>query len=103
MERIKKFGKPIGYVALVVLAIMIMGSFIFQFLTEYIWMDSLGFEKVFTTILANRILLSVIGFLLFAVGSFITLSWIRRSYMSHFDPRQLPKIMLNRKAIIWSI
>lgn len=90
----------IGYIALFLLVILVLAFIAFYFLTEYIWMGSLGFETIFTTILGNKILLVSIGFLLFGVSSFFTLFWIRRSYLRHFDPVQLPKIMLDRKKMM---
>src|SRR5699024_9552462 len=90
----------VGYIALFLLVILVLALIAFYFLTEYIWMDSLGFETIFTTILGNKILLVSVGFLLFGVSSFFTLYWIRRSYLSHFDPVQLPKMMLERKKMM---
>src|SRR5699024_10336227 len=71
------------------------------YLTEYVWMGSLGFSGVFTTVLWSKVILAVIGFLLFAIITFATAYWIRRSYLSHFAPVQLPKMILNKKQMMW--
>src|SRR5699024_4892265 len=68
-------------------------------LKEYVWMDTVGFESVFTTILYSKISLGVIGFLLFGILTFITLYWIRRSYISHFHKGQLPTFITNGKLM----
>ncbi len=78
---------------------MIVGLLSNQMITDYIWMDSLGFSQVFTTVLGSKVLLGVIGFVLFAVCTYVTFFWIRRSYISHFDQVQLPQIMFARKKM----
>ncbi|MEW9677115.1 UPF0182 family protein [Lentibacillus sp. L22] len=97
-----KWKKPmnwIGYVVLIIILLAVVGLSSVKVLTDYIWMDSLGFEQIFTTTLGSKILLGIIGFLLFAACTFITLFWIRRSYLKHFDRHQLPPILLQRKWI----
>lgn len=101
VDRFKKIGKIIGYIILIIGIILIGGIFAFSFLTEYIWMDSLKFATVFTTVFKNKVILVVIGFLLFAVTSYVTLFWIRRSYLSHFSRAQLPSLILDRKIMTW--
>src|SRR5690625_2025382 len=101
VDRFKKIGKIIGYTILIIGIILIGGIFAFSFLIEYIWMDSLKFATVFTTVFKNKVILVVIGFLLFAITSYVTLFWIRRSYLSHFSRAQLPALILNRKAMTW--
>src|SRR5690625_3251030 len=101
LDRVKKIGKRVGYIALIIGVLLFGGIFAFSFLTEYIWMDSIGFSSVFTTVFQNKIILVVIGFLLFALSSYFTLFWIRRSYLSHFRPAQLPPLILNKKLMTW--
>src|SRR5690625_1178352 len=101
VDRFKKIGKIIGYIILIIGIILIGGIFAFSFLTEYIWMDSLKFSIVFTTVFKNKFILVVIGFLLFAITSYVTLFWIRRSYLSHFSRAQLPSLILDRKIMTW--
>src|SRR5690625_2318883 len=62
-------------------------------------MDSVGFSSVFTTVLWNKVLLGVVGFILFAVSGFFTLFWTRKSYIKHFHVGQLPTIVLNKKKM----
>src|SRR5699024_9850774 len=57
--------------------------------------------SVFTTILWSKVILGVIGFLVFGVITYITVYWIRRSYLSHFAPAQLPKLVLQKKHMFW--
>lgn len=99
----KKALNRIGYLLLFVILIISAGLLSLGIVTDYIWMDSLGFTGVFTTILKSKILLGLIGFLLFAAGTFFTLYWIRRSYLKHFDRSQLPHFLLGRKRILLSI
>lgn len=99
-ETIKKISKRAGYILLIPVLAIIALLFSLGFITDYIWMDSLGFSEVFTTVLKSKMLLGMIGFLLFAVVTYVTLSWIRRSYIGHMDRHQLPGIIFKRKAII---
>ncbi|WP_164670763.1 UPF0182 family protein [Virgibacillus doumboii] len=99
-EKYKKLFNRIGYIVLFILLIVIAGLFALGIMADYIWMDSVGFAGVFTTILKSKVLLGAAGFLIFAAGTFFTLYWIRRSYIKHFDSSQLPKILLDGKKII---
>lgn len=92
-----------GYILIGIILIIIVGLLANQWITDYIWMGSLGFEKVFTTILWSKILLGIVGFLLFAAGTFFTLFWIRRSYINQFDRSQLSNIIVDRKKSIFII
>lgn len=99
----KKWGKRSLYIVLAIIILIVLIGFIYRFLTEYIWMDSLGFEKIFTTVLWSKIILGVSGFIIFALSAFITLYWILRSYVSHFHSSQLPSFILKRNQMIWII
>src|SRR5690625_7170467 len=55
------------------------------------------------SVFLNKIILAVIGFLLFAVSIFFTLYWIHRSYTNHFTRRQVPKILLEKKKVFMLI
>ncbi|OZU90570.1 membrane protein [Virgibacillus indicus] len=98
LRKLKKIGKIAGTIfgVLIVLAIIFLLSL--NWITDYIWMDSLGFETVYTTILGSKVMLGLIGFLLFFILTYITLAWIRKSYFSHFHSNQLPPLIENRKS-----
>src|SRR5690625_3622008 len=96
IDRLKKTGKIVGYSVLIIGFLIIAALITFSFLTEYIWMDSLGFSTVFTTVFKSKIILIVIGFLLFAVSSYFIMFLIRRFYLSHFIRAQLLPLILNR-------
>src|SRR5690625_2455484 len=99
-EAWKKRGKRIGIIVGIVLLLLIIGITSFQWVIDYIWMDHLGFETVFTTILGSKIMLGVIGFLLFSILMYITLSWIRKSYIGHLSKEQRPSLITNNKQSI---
>lgn len=63
-------------------------------------MDSVGYETVYTTILYSKATLGIVGFLLFAILTFATLYWIRKSYLSHFSKAQLPDFFMNQKLVL---
>lgn len=98
MRKIKKFGKRIGITVAVILFLLIGGLMVFQWLTNYIWMDSLGFEKVFTTIFTSKIYLGLAGFILFGLITYLNLFWIRHSYLKHLGPEGVPSIIRYRKS-----
>ncbi|ALX49312.1 UPF0182 family protein [Lentibacillus amyloliquefaciens] len=90
----------IGYIVLGIILAVIIGLFALQLITDYIWMDSLNYGNVFTTILTSKVLLGVAGFILFAVTTFFTIFWIRRSYLKHFTSSQLPPLLEKRKTMM---
>ena len=98
LQKLKKIGKIAGTIfgVLIVLGIIFLLSL--HWITDYIWMDSLGFEKVYTTILGSKVLLGLIGFLLFFILTYVTLAWIRKSYLGHFHSNQLPPIIEHKKS-----
>ncbi|QZT32931.1 UPF0182 family protein [Caldalkalibacillus thermarum TA2.A1] len=101
----KKLNKKKAYwlaAAGLFLMIFVIGDFLFSLLAEYIWMDSLGYSDVFITILSARILLFAAGFLLFSCTLFLTLLGIRRAYLHHFFPEELPFIFRQRKLFMIS-
>lgn len=98
IQKIKKFGKSVGIIVAVLLFLVIIGLMTFQWLTDYIWMDTLGFEKVFTTIFSSKIYLGLAGFLLFGVITYFTMFWIRHSYLKHLGPEGVPAIIRYRKS-----
>ncbi|GAA0603941.1 UPF0182 family protein [Virgibacillus siamensis] len=98
--RINKVLRRTGYILIIPVVLLIAGLLSLGFITDYIWMDTLGFAGIFTTILKSKIWLAAIGFLLFAVVTFFTLSWIRHTYLGHMDRSQLPPLLLERKKII---
>lgn len=99
-EKINKILRRTGYILIIPVVLLIAGLLSLGFITDYIWMDTLGFAGVFTTILKSKIWLAVIGFLLFAVITYFTISWIRHTYIGHMDRSQLPKVLLERKKVI---
>src|SRR5690625_1185441 len=96
---LKKINKRASFTIIIIALIIISVIAAYKLLKEYVWMDTVGFESVFTTILYSKISLGVIGFLLFGILTFITLYWIRRSYISHFHKGQLPTFITNGKLM----
>src|SRR5699024_581400 len=70
-------------IGVVILLIVVLGITAFDFVTEYIWMDSLSFGGIYTKILYTKLLLEVTGFVLFCIIAFIASYYIRDSYMNH--------------------
>ncbi|WP_082234435.1 UPF0182 family protein [Halobacillus massiliensis] len=95
----KKTLSIIGKVFSLLLIILFIGWLSLSWITDYIWMDTLGFKQVYITILGSKVLLGGIGFLLFFVATYWTLSWVRRNYLGHFQPEQLPAVVQSKK---WS-
>lgn len=85
------------------LIIVLLGAFLFivNILSEYIWMDNLGFKDVFLTIFSTRILLFGIGFAIYALALFLTLLGIYRVYTQRFNMESLPRLFRVRKLFLW--
>src|SRR5690625_2851109 len=96
-ERMKRLGSRFSIVIIVLFLLFIIGTFLFQIFTEYIWMETLQFQRVYTTILYSKITLGISGFLLFFILTLITLYFIRHSYMAHFNAVQLPVQLTKRR------
>ncbi len=85
-------------IILLIAVILLIGGFLsIGLITDFIWMDSIGFESVFTTILGSKVLLGSIGFVVFLTLSIITFFWIRSAYVSHLKQEQLPPIIMDKK------
>nr|WP_090872000.1 UPF0182 family protein [Oceanobacillus limi] len=98
MDRLKKLMNRVGIVLGILVVLLVLGLIAAQFLTDYIWMDTLGFGTVFTTVLGSKVILGVIGFILYLILSYVTFTWIRRSYIGHFHGNQLPSFIQSKKA-----
>src|SRR5699024_3978913 len=86
-------------IGVVLLLLVVLGITAFEFITESIRMDSLSFGGVYTKILYTKLLLAVSGFVLFFILTFITVYFIRLSYMNHFSYIQLPPVVKQKKYI----
>ncbi|MFG6149184.1 UPF0182 family membrane protein [Halobacillus sp. B23F22_1] len=98
-RKMKKLGSFIGKLIGVLLVLAFIGWLSVYWITDYIWMDTHGFKDVYITILGSKVLLGLIGFFLFFISTYFTLSWIRKAYMTHFTPTQLPAFIREKK---WS-
>src|SRR5690625_1701128 len=103
LKQVQKMSGAVGIIFLIALFIMMVMIPAFQWLIDYIWMDTLGYGSVYTTMLTSKIVLALSGFVLFFLTLFFTLFWIRKTYLSHFDANQLPPLVLNRKASLFTI
>lgn len=81
----------------IIIILLSLGLISFQWIIDYIWMDSLQFGSIFTTIIGSKVILGILGFILFFILTYITISWIRNSYLSHFHDNQLPSMIENLK------
>ncbi|MEI3599202.1 MULTISPECIES: UPF0182 family membrane protein [unclassified Oceanobacillus] len=97
MAKMKKMGKFFGWIFGILLVVGLLFLLTFNWITDYIWLDNLGFGSVFTTILGSKMTLIVVGFVLFFIASFLTLQWIRSSYINHFHESQLPPFLAEKK------
>ncbi|WP_047982221.1 UPF0182 family membrane protein [Ornithinibacillus contaminans] len=82
---------------LVLVALLVIGFSSISFFTDFIWMDTLGFRSVFTSILSSKLLLAAIGFVLFFVLTLISFLWIRNAYVSFLSEGQLPTFILEKR------
>ena len=96
-EQFRKTVKILKLIFLVIVPLLVIAGIAFKLLTDYIWMDSLGFSSVFTTIVVAKAALGVIGFLLFMVITFVTIRLIQRSYVKSLNQNIIPDYMLNKK------
>src|SRR5690625_2253523 len=96
-KKVQDVSKRLLAVIFSLIILFILTYVAFHLFTEYIWMDTLGFGNVYTTILYSKVLLGITGFVLFFGLTFLTVYWIRLSYMSHFNQGQLPNAIVSGK------
>ncbi|PBB06598.1 UPF0182 family membrane protein [Salimicrobium humidisoli] len=96
-QKLNKAGGWLGkiFTVLFILAFIVLISF--NWITDYIWMGSVGYQDSYMTILTSKLMLGVVGFILFAIFTYMTLSWIRNVYVGHFTAGQLPPFINNKK------
>lgn len=97
----KRLGKWLSWIVGVFAFLIVIGLPILQWVINYIWMDTLGFGSVYATILTSKFVLGASGFILFAILTYVTMSWMRRVYVTHFGPQYLPPYIPNRKISSW--
>jgi len=96
-ERMTKWTKRGGWIVGIIVAIIIITLIVVHFVTDYIWMDSLNYGDVYTTILFSKVVLALSGFAVFFILTLLTLYWTRKNYLHHFLPQQLPEVVVNKK------
>lgn len=97
IERYARLGKRIGYIVLSIVALFVISAAVLGMMAKYVWMDTLGYNDVYMTILTSKVILGVSGFLLFFICTLVTLIWIRSSYLKQFRARQLPGVVYFKK------
>ena len=96
-QKWSKLGRRLGktVVFFIILALLVLLSL--NWVTEYIWMGTVGYQETYMTILTSKVMLGIVGFIVFSIFTYITLSWIRRVYVGYFSAEQLPGIVTNKK------
>lgn len=92
-EKFQHVSKRFSITLAVILLLITIAIFAFRIATNYIWMDSLQFGSIYTTLLYSKVTIGLTGFILFFLLTFMTLYFIRLSYMKHFSPVQLPSVV----------
>ena len=96
-----RFNRKWAVILGVILALVILLEIVISIVSEYIWIDTLGFSQVFLTIFSTRILLFGAGFLLFGATLFFTLLGIRYTFVRCYAPEELPALLRHRALYIW--
>ncbi len=96
-KKMFKWGTIFFFILLLLLAI----PFIFNFLTNYIWMESLGFESVYTTTLITKVSLVIAGFLLFFIFTYITLAGMQKIIIDTVGKAKFIQQIGPKKMVTW--
>lgn len=99
----KNVSKRFSFISFLIVALLIILYVAFHIYTNYIWMDTLGFSSIYTTILSSKVMLGISGFVIFFLLTFGTLYWIRLSYMNQFKSGELPLFIINKKPSFFLI
>ncbi|MFC4619794.1 UPF0182 family protein [Camelliibacillus cellulosilyticus] len=100
INRMKRKFSWILYALVALIILFIVVGAAVHFLTNYIWMDTLGFQGVFTTIFLTKVSLACLGFLLYGGALFITLFWIWRTYVKTPETEHFPRFFFSSKLVI---
>lgn len=100
VKKFQKLGSWTGVIIGILVVLFIMATIGFQWVTEYIWMDSIHFGSVFTKILSSKLALGAAGFVIYGFVTWMTVFWVKRSYFSHLDSRQLPPFFHQYKKTV---
>lgn len=93
----KKRGGRFGKFFFVLIVLFLLVSISFDWITDYIWMGTVGYQDSFMTILTSKLMLGVVGFILFSVVTYIMFSWMRKVYLGFFSNEQLPAFIHSKK------
>ncbi|MDR6226579.1 UPF0182 family membrane protein [Desmospora profundinema] len=96
-KKLITLGKWLGGLLL----FLIISNVVVNRFADYIWMESLGFRSVFTTIFMAKITLGLIGFFLFFTSTFILFSNIRSIFLREFPNETWISLVQKRKSFIW--
>ncbi len=86
----------------VVLGLLVLLGMAIDLIAEYIWMGTLGFADVFSTIFLTKLLLGLLGFLLFSIFLFFALYGVRRVYLKMFEVQGLPPVVTRGRWFFWA-
>jgi uncharacterized membrane protein (UPF0182 family) len=105
-ERMPNFEPPKKWITLGkwlvgLLFFIILIQVVIGWVSDYIWMDHLGFSSVFTTVLSAKVTLGLIGFFLFFIPTFVLLWNIRSVYLREFPNEPWIAMIQARKAFLW--
>lgn len=90
----------LGKLLAALLILFIALNVVVKWVADYIWMDTLGYGRVFLTIFTTKIGLSAIGFALFFFGMFTLLWNIRKTYLREFPDTPFVSFIRERKPFI---
>ncbi|WP_337194037.1 UPF0182 family protein [Pontibacillus yanchengensis] len=92
-----RFGGWFGKGAMILFVLLILSLLSFNWITDYIWMGTVGYQESYMTILTSKLMLGVVGFIVFSIFSYIMFSWVRRVYVGYFTNEQLPGVVTSKK------
>ena len=98
LDKMQNVSKRFIISIAVIVLLVVAGIIAYRIATNYIWMDTLNFGSIYTTILYSKVMIGLTGFVVFFLLTYITLYVIRLSYMKHFAEAQLP-IVVRKNSI----
>lgn len=103
IQKLQKLGKRSSITIATIIILIVLASITFRLSTNYIWMDSLGFSNVYTTILYSKIGIGITGFIMFFILTFLTFYFIRFSYLKHLTQIKFPPILTKKRLALPSM
>lgn len=103
VDKVPKMSRRFLISIIVIAILLIVGITAYRIATSYIWMDTLNFGSIYTTILYSKVIIGLTGFIVFFILTYITLYFIQRSYSRYFPLMNANIFIVGKKRWMYGV